>query len=133
MPKRTGFTLLELLLVVIILGILASLGITQYTKVIEKSRAAEAKMVLGQMRTAQEARKLEYGNYTATFDDLGLSLTSGSCDGNHYFKYTTTLTEGKAERCLEAAPGKPPQGTGTGYNITMTYANSGWGGTAGYY
>ncbi|MDD5130223.1 MAG: prepilin-type N-terminal cleavage/methylation domain-containing protein, partial [Candidatus Omnitrophica bacterium] len=44
---KKGFTLVELIIVVIIVGILASIGLTQYNKVVEKSRAAEARMILG--------------------------------------------------------------------------------------
>ncbi|MBU0547795.1 MAG: prepilin-type N-terminal cleavage/methylation domain-containing protein, partial [Candidatus Omnitrophica bacterium] len=36
---RKGFTLIELIVVIIIVGILASVGMTQYTKVVEKGRA----------------------------------------------------------------------------------------------
>lgn len=46
---KKGFTLLELIVVIIIIGILATLGFTQYTKVVEKGRTAEAKSVLGRM------------------------------------------------------------------------------------
>jgi len=40
---RKGFTLLELIVVIIILGILASLGFSQYIKMVEKGRSAEAR------------------------------------------------------------------------------------------
>ena len=63
---KKGFTLLELIVVVIIVGVLGSLGFAQYTKVVEKSRTAEAKAILGALRSAQEAYRLQYGGYTAT-------------------------------------------------------------------
>ena len=47
-----GFTLLELLMVVIIIAILASIALPQYLKATEKARAAEALQVLGAMRSA---------------------------------------------------------------------------------
>ena len=62
--NRKGFTLLELVVVVIILGILATLGFTQYTKMVEKGRTAEAKMILGQIRTAQVAYNQQFGGFT---------------------------------------------------------------------
>ncbi|MDD5155266.1 MAG: prepilin-type N-terminal cleavage/methylation domain-containing protein [Candidatus Omnitrophica bacterium] len=85
---KKGFTLLELIVVIVILGILATLGFTQYTKVVERGRTAEAKAILGQLRAAQMAYKLTYGDYsTATTPaDLGINAPT-SCTNTHYFWY----------------------------------------------
>ena len=52
---KKGFTLLELIIVIIILGILATIGVSQYQGTIEKGREAEARSILGSMRTAMVA------------------------------------------------------------------------------
>lgn len=127
---KKGFTLLELIVVIIILGILATLGFTQYTKVVEKGRTAEAKAILGNIRSAQEAYKLDYGAYTGTIGALSAEVPT-TCTTTHYFSYNTTTTEATATRC--ASGGKVPQGPSTQYTITLTYATNAWGGTAGYY
>ena len=53
MGKR-GFTLLELLMVVIIIAILASIALPQYVRATEKMRASEALQILGAARGAED-------------------------------------------------------------------------------
>jgi len=137
---KRGFTLLELIVVIIILGILATLGFTQYTKMIEKGRTAEAKMILGSLRTAEEAYKLEYGTYVA-YSGASASLpveAPTACAGTHYFSYDITVAGAGAASTFTAtatrctAGGKTPNFAGTAYTVTLTNAGV-WGGTAGYY
>jgi len=127
---RKGFTLLELIVVIIIIGILGSLGFVQYTRVVEKGRGAEAKVLLGQVRSAQEAYRLEVGSYTATLGNLAVDVPT-TCTATHYFAYSSSTTLGTATRC--SANGKNPQGSSTPYVITLNYASGAWGGSAGYY
>ena len=127
---KKGFTLLELIIVIIILGILATLGFTQYTKVVEKGRTGEAKMILGTIRSAQEAYYLENdGAYTATIGNLSVEAPA-ACTATHYFTYGTTATAATATRCTSG--GKAPQGPAA-YTVTLTFAGQRWGGSAGYY
>ena len=126
---RKGFTLLELIIVIIIIGILGALGFVQYARVVERARTAEAKSIIGQIRSAQEAYKLEYGSYSATLDNLAVYAPTG-CTTTHYFWYGTINAIGGARRCT--ASGKPPDGA-LAYNITINYTSGEWGGTQGYY
>ena len=126
---KKGFTLLELIVVIIILGILATLGFSQYIKMVEKGRSAEARMILGQVRTAQETYMLEQGSYAAAITDLPVNAPT-ACATTHYFSYAADGTNGTATRCT--AGGKTPNAAAA-YTITLTYSNGTWGGTAGYY
>ena len=52
---KKAFTLIEIIIVIIIVGILAALGISQYSIIVERGRITEAKTRLGTMRQlAQE-------------------------------------------------------------------------------
>lgn len=125
---RKGFTLIELIIVIIIVGILASVGLTQYTKVVEKGRAAEARLILGSLRTAQISYYMENGAYTASVASLGVEAPTG-CATTHYFSYTCAATGTcTATRC--ASGGKTPNST-VAYTKTLTAAGV-LGGTAGY-
>jgi len=124
---RKGFTLVELIIVIIIVGILASIGLSQYNKVVEKSRAAEARMILGTLRSAQIAEYMENGAYVVAAS-LGVGAPA-ACASTHFFSYACT-TDGTctATRCTTG--GKPQDGT-TAWTKSLTVAGV-WGGTAGY-
>ena len=126
---KNGFTLLELIVVIIILGILATLGFSQYVKMVEKGRTAEAKTVLGQMRSANAAYFQEHGAYATALGDLAVDAPT-SCTITHYFQYDINGGNARARRC--SASGKTPNFTGTVYSISLTWDGV-WGGDAGYY
>jgi prepilin-type N-terminal cleavage/methylation domain-containing protein len=52
--KKKGFTLIEVLIVIIIIGILAAIALPQYVSTLEKARSAEALGALGSMRSAMD-------------------------------------------------------------------------------
>ncbi len=74
--KRKGFTLLELLIVIIIIGLLAAIGIVQYGKAVGSAKNAAAKAALGEMRKAAMAYYAVYGAYPT-----GGSITVELADG----------------------------------------------------
>jgi len=126
---KKGFTLLELIVVVIIVGVLGSLGFAQYTKVVEKSRTGEAKSVLGSIRSAQQAYYEQFGGYSTSLANLGIGAVT-SCASTNYFTYASTATTSTATRCVSG--GKLPVGA-TAYTVTLTHSTGEWGGSAGYY
>lgn len=63
MRKSGGFTLAELLIVIVILGILGGMALPRLFPQVEKSRVAEAIGILSAIRKGEEAYKLEYGGY----------------------------------------------------------------------
>jgi len=150
---KKGFTLLELVVVIIILGILASLGLTQYGRMIERSRGAEARAALGDVRKYAIAYRIEYGsvltnngagqNPTTNPELVGIGGAGDQmpnlCRGSHYFSYGVGGTDAAfvmtATRCQGG--GKNPQGT-AGVLQTLiltsdlTQGLDGWGGTGEY-
>jgi prepilin-type N-terminal cleavage/methylation domain-containing protein len=84
--NKKGLNLMELIIVTIVIGILASLAIPQFTKVVEKSRSAEARSVMGAIRSAQEAYRQEYSFYASQLSPLNLSVPT-TCNASFYFSY----------------------------------------------
>jgi len=61
--QREGFTLIELMIVVAIIGILAAIAIPNFIRFQLRSRAGEGKINLAAIRTAEEAYLAEFGRY----------------------------------------------------------------------
>jgi prepilin-type N-terminal cleavage/methylation domain-containing protein len=58
-----GFTLVELMIVVVIIGVLAALSSIGYRKWIGRARSAEAIAMLGEMSSKEQSYKLEFASY----------------------------------------------------------------------
>jgi len=61
---KKGFTLLELTVVVVIIGVLAALAIPQYMVTVERSRSAEGLLILDAVRQSQFRYYAQWGGYT---------------------------------------------------------------------
>ena len=63
--RRGGFTLIELMIVVAIIGILAAIAIPNFLRFQLKAKSSEGKTNLAAIRTAEESYFAEYGVYVS--------------------------------------------------------------------
>jgi len=63
MRKAGGFTLIELIIVVIAIGILATFAVPQYLKTIERAKTSKARHALGLIAQAEKAYRAENDKY----------------------------------------------------------------------
>ena len=107
--KRLGFTLIELMIVVAIIGIVSIIAIPNYHRFQLKSKSSEGKVNLGALRTAEIAYHAEHGVYLAaaasptaipgtartaftTAADGGFSTLGWAPEGGVYFSYGVAVT-----------------------------------------
>ncbi|MGB2578730.1 prepilin-type N-terminal cleavage/methylation domain-containing protein [Elusimicrobium simillimum] len=103
MNNKKGFTLVELLVVVLIIGILSAIALPQYTKSVEKARAAEAQIMFGALSQSATRHALETGNiYTTMNFDIDFpegcatnSATKPTQCQNKYFIFGYNIDAGQ--------------------------------------
>ncbi|MEJ1297169.1 MAG: type IV pilin protein [Candidatus Sedimenticola sp. (ex Thyasira tokunagai)] len=84
--RNRGFTLIELMIVVVIIGILSSIAYPAYRDYVIRANRSEAQQFMLEIANAQEQYMLDTRQY-ATLAQLGLSVPSGVSDN-----YTVTVT-----------------------------------------
>jgi type IV pilus assembly protein PilE len=73
MRRSHGFTLMEILIAVAIIGILAAIALPSYQKQIQKSNRAAAKAILGDAANKQQIYLSQARVYATTLSELGIS------------------------------------------------------------
>ncbi len=83
--SQSGFSLTELLVALIIIGILVVMAMPKFTSVITKTKTTEAKLMLNQIYMLEEAYWDEFDKYSTSLTEIG-------------FKPDKVVTEGGSAR-----------------------------------
>ncbi len=124
--NQKGFTLVELMVVVAIIGILSAVAIPNFKKYQAKSKQSEAKLQLSGIYTTETAFFAEYDVYAGCLDFMGYDPgNAGAGAGGRAGGYYAL---GLAAGSVAAVPSNFPGGCAA--NATDTYpATKGAGGT----
>ena len=109
--RNSGFTLVELAVVVVIIGVLAAFAVPRFLASVERSKAAEAFNYLASIHSSQERYHARQGTYAADLTSLDIELV----DPEYFTVGTVAVPSGEAD--LE-----------TGWELTLTRV----GASAGY-
>jgi type IV pilus assembly protein PilE len=125
MKRVRGFTLIELMIVVLVIALLAGIALSGYQKQIRKSRRAEAKQVLGDFALREERFRSSNTTYATTqaallnggtapalvYYTVAFSTPTGTCpDGTtafssaNSFAFTATPTSSTGQNKDTACP-----------------------------
>ncbi|ANO33659.1 pilin [Vibrio breoganii] len=79
--KQTGFTLIELMIVVAIIGVLSAIGIPMYKDYVKKSELASATATLRGLLTKAELYYLDQGSFPTTLNQINTVSSAGGSIG----------------------------------------------------
>ena len=76
--RHSGYTLIDVMIVTLIIGVLASLGLNQYNKYVARARRPECIVAFRTLAAQQREYFLTHGTYAGTFPALGFNVEGGA-------------------------------------------------------
>lgn len=76
--RCSGFTLIELMIVVLVLGVIVAFAYPAYTEFVERSRRSEATEALQNVATLQENFYNDNKEYSTSLGELGMPTTTAN-------------------------------------------------------
>ena len=97
LKNQEGFTLVELMVVVAIIGILSAVAIPNFKRYQAKTKTSEAKLQLAAIYSAQTTMQSDYDSFGTCLTDAGYSFPA---DGNYYAVGFATDQPGTANKIV---------------------------------
>ena len=132
--KQKGFTLIELMIVVAIIGIISAIAYPSYLESVRKSNRADGKAALNDVAQRLQRCFTAYSSYDHASCAIGQTLSGGGSVNSGERMYTVTGNITATTFALTAAPvaGTSQAGDSKCYNLTLNQAGlEGASGTLG--
>lgn len=101
MTKNKGFTLIELMIVVVIIGILSSIALPSYQQYTMRANRTDGMSAIQMLLDAQERYYADHISYTADLTKLGLSDPYITPEGKYSIKAAVCSSAIPLSRCVE--------------------------------
>jgi len=115
LKSNQGFSLVELMIVVAIIGLLAAVGVPQYQKFQARARQSEAKTALGALYSAQAAFFQEWNCYQSDLRNIGFGVSGVNL---RYITGVRTAAVGTPDAAVTGCNTGRPDVQGAGYAIS---------------
>lgn len=102
--KNRGFTLLELLIVVVILGILSAIAVPSFLNQASKAKETEAKQNLSTFNEYQQIYYLENTRFSNSFDALAMGNLTDANPETKYYQYQLEEYDANTKIKIRAVP-----------------------------
>lgn len=99
-----GFSLIELMIVVAIMGIIAAVAIPSYTSYMLKTKRVDGTSFLTEVASEQVRFYAEYNRYTEDLSQLGYDAASDVSSNDGYYTLSATVPATGASYVLTVAP-----------------------------
>ena len=76
--RRSGYTLIDVMIVTVILSVLSSVAVNRYQQYVARAKRPEAVMTFRALAAAQREHLITRGKYAGTFDALGFRVEGGA-------------------------------------------------------
>ena len=116
--KFQGFSLIELMIVVAIIGVLAAIAIPNFRTYQARARTSEAKMSLSGVWTAETAFQQENGTFATCLDQMGVT---NDLSANRFYTFGFDTTDPAVANSFA------PAGTASPCNATTAAGTTGTG------